>query len=128
MTGASSNAPLRLGLGLIALLAFGLRVFPFFGPEGAWSYRVDYDEGVYFSAAGWMAEGLLPWRDFVFVHPPGHLLFLLGTSVWLKGSLGLTGAFAVSRWIAACLGVINTLLVGTIVSRLPRAPLWRRAL
>jgi hypothetical protein len=123
MTGASSNAPLRLGLGLIALLAFGLRVFPFFGPEGAWSYRVDYDEGVYFSAAGWMAEGLLPWRDFVFVHPPGHLLFLLSTSVWLKGSLGLTGAFAVSRWIAACLGVINTLLVGTIVSRLPRAPL-----
>lgn len=123
MTGASSNAPLRLGLGLLALLAFGLRVFPFFGPEGAWSYRVDYDEGVYFAAAGWMAEGLLPWRDFVFVHPPGHLLFLLVTSVWLKGSLGLTGAFAAARWVAAVIGVVNTLLVGTIVSRIPRAPL-----
>lgn len=123
MTGASSSAPLRLGLGVVALLAFGLRVFPFFGPEGAWTWRVDYDEGVYFAAAGWMAEGLLPWRDFAFVHPPGHLLFLLLTSVWLKASVGIAGAFAAARWIAAVVGVANTVLVGVIVSRIPRAPL-----
>lgn len=121
MTGASSSRRLALGLGLVALFAFALRVFPFFGPDGAWSYRVDYDEGVYFAAAGWMREGLWPWRDFVFAHPPGQPLFLLSTSLLFKPLVGLSGAFALSRWLAAVLGALNTVWVGLIVSRFPRA-------
>ncbi|MBL8912794.1 MAG: glycosyltransferase family 39 protein [Archangium sp.] len=107
----------------IAFVAFALRAFPFLGADGAWSYRVDYDEGVYFSAAAWMIDGALPWRDYVFVHPPGHLLFLVVTSVWTKGSLGIAGAFALSRWIAAIIGAINAFLVGRVVARTPNAPL-----
>ncbi|MFT3706846.1 MAG: hypothetical protein QM817_04185 [Archangium sp.] len=124
MTGASSSRVPLLSLLAIALAAFALRAFPFFiGDEGAWSYRVDYDEGVYFSAAAWLSEGVLPWRDYVFVHPPLHLLFLLLTSVWTKSALGLSGAFALSRWLAAFIGALNTFLVGRIVSRLPNVPM-----
>lgn len=123
MTGDSNSRIPIVGLLAISLIAFALRVFPFFGADGAWSYRVDYDEGVYFSAAAWMIDGSLPWRDFVFVHPPGHLLFLILTSVWTKASLGIAGAFALSRWIAATVGAINTFLVGRIVARTPNAPL-----
>ncbi|MDP1823038.1 MAG: hypothetical protein Q8L48_07345 [Archangium sp.] len=119
MTGTSSSRPFQVALAVIALGAFLLRVFPFFGADGAWSYRVDYDEGVYFSSAALMFDGLLPYRDFVFVHPPGLLVFLGLTSAWTKSFLGVDGAFALSRWIAAALGTINVLLVARLVLRWP---------
>lgn len=119
MTGTSSSRPFQGALAVIALGAFLLRVFPFFGPDGAWTYRVDYDEGVYFSSAALMFDGLFPYRDFVFVHPPGLLGFLALTSAWTRSFLGVDGAFALSRWIAAALGTINVLLVARLVLRWP---------
>lgn len=115
MTGTSSDRRFSVVFAAIALAGFALRVFPFLGPGGAWAYKVDYDEGVYFSAAAYLFEGAWPYRDFVFVHPPGHLAFLALTSAWTKGFLGLTGAFALSRWIAALLGLANIVLVGRLV-------------
>ncbi len=117
MTGTSSSSGQRLAVAALALGAFVLRVFPFFGPDGAWSFRVDYDEGVYWSAAAHLLEGSLPWRDYVFVHPPGQLVFLALTSAWAKGWLGVAGAFALSRWVAALLGAVTTVLVARVASR-----------
>lgn len=108
MTSTSSD---RFALAVVASLAFVLRVVPFFGPEGAWTYRVDYDEGVYFSAASLLTKGFLPYRDFVFVHPPGILLFLAGTSAWTASLVGVDGAFALARWLASGIGVLNVVLV-----------------
>lgn len=119
MTGTSSSRRDQVALAAIALGAFLLRVFPFFGADGAWSYRVDYDEGVYFSAASHLLDGVLPYRDFVFVHPPGQLLFLALTSAWTHSFLGVDGAFALSRWVAAILGTINVLLVAKLCARWP---------
>ncbi len=118
MTGTSSSRRYQVALGVIAFGAFLLRVFPFFGPDGAWSYRVDYDEGVYFSSASLLLDGVLPYRDYVFVHPPGLLVFLSLTS-WTRAFLGIDGAFALSRWIAALLGTINVLLVARLLLRWP---------
>ncbi len=123
MTGTSSNRLARWALVGIALVAFGLRALPFFGPEGAWTYRVDYDEGVYFSAASYLLQGVLPWRDFVFVHPPGLLFFLAATSAWTHAFLGVDGAFTFARWLAVLIGVLNTVLVARIVSRW-NGPAW----
>lgn len=117
MTGAWSDRRQQVALAAIALAGLVLRVFPFFGPDGAWSYRADYDEGVYFSAAASLLEGAWPYRDFVFAHPPGHLLFLALSSAWTKGFLGVAGAFALSRWLAALLGALNIFLVGHVVYR-----------
>ncbi len=113
MTGTSSSRRFQVALGVIAIGAFLLRVFPFF--NGTWSYRVDYDEGVYFSAASWLLQGVFPYRDFVFVHPPGMLLFLAATSAWTHSFLGIDGAFALSRWFAAGLGGLNVLLIARLV-------------
>ncbi len=125
MTGTSSSRRFQVALGVIAFGAFLLRVFPFFGPDGAWSYRVDYDEGVYFSSASLLLDGLFPYRDAVFVHPPGLLVFLSLTS-WTRSFLGVDGAFALSRWIAALLGTINVLLVARLLLRWPLS--WWAAL
>lgn len=112
MTGTSSN---RWAVAVVAVIALVVRAFPFFGPDGAWSYRVDYDEGVYFSAASHLLSGHWPYRDFVFAHPPGVLIFLATTSAWMQGFLGVDGAFAVSRWIAAIIGTLNVLLIARLV-------------
>ena len=61
-------------LAVLAVGAWVLRVLPFFNRHGAFGYPVDYDEGVYFSASALLFRGELPYRDFVFVHPPGALL------------------------------------------------------
>ena len=114
----------QVALGAIALVALGLRIFPFFGPDGALGYQFDYDEGVYYSAASYLVRGVFPWRDFVFVHPPGMLLFLAATSGWSQSFLGIAGAFALSRWVAALCGVISTLLVARIVSSAEGSPPW----
>lgn len=124
MTGTSSSRRTQVALAAIALGAFVLRVFPFFGTAGAWSYRVDYDEGVYFSAASMLLEGVLPYRDFVFVHPPGIVVFLALTSAWTHSFLGVDGAFALSRWIAAAIGAVNVLLVARLVPRSPGTVPW----
>lgn len=114
MTGTSSS---RLALAAVVLGAFVLRVLPFLGPDGTWGGRLDYDEGVYFSAASYLLQGVLPWRDFVFVHPPGLLLFLAATSAWTGKFLGVAGAFTLARWLAALVGALNTLLVARLLSR-----------
>lgn len=117
MTGTSSSRGARWAVAGLALVALGLRVFPLLGPDGARGYRVDYDEGVYFSAAAYLLEGVWPYRDFVFVHPPGQLLFLALSSAWAKGWLGVAGAFALSRFVAAVLGAVTTVLVARVAAR-----------
>ncbi len=111
MTSTSSD---RFALAVVASLAFVLRVVPFFGPEGAWTYRVDYDEGVYFSAASLLLKGFVPYRDFVFVHPPGVLLWLSATSAWTASFIGVDGAFTLARWLSAGVGVLNLVLVWAV--------------
>ncbi|MGV3619413.1 MAG: hypothetical protein ACO1OB_01275 [Archangium sp.] len=111
MTSTSSD---RFALAVVASLAFVLRVIPFFGADGPWTYRVDYDEGVYFSAASLFVNGFVPYRDFVFVHPPGIVLFLASTSAWTASFIGVDGAFAFARWLASGIGVVNVVLVWAV--------------
>jgi Dolichyl-phosphate-mannose-protein mannosyltransferase len=114
-TSRATHSRFTLALVAVAATAFTLRALPFFeGAEGALGYRVDYDEGVYFSAASYLLQGVLPWKDYVFVHPPGLLYFLGATSAWLAPSLGVAQAFVTARWLAVALGVANTLLVARL--------------
>ncbi|HUT58524.1 MAG TPA: hypothetical protein VNA25_11825, partial [Phycisphaerae bacterium] len=53
--------PAALLLAFLALKAYGLQ--PAVG-----------DENIYFYMSTRVADGLVPWRDFFFAHPPLHLL------------------------------------------------------
>jgi hypothetical protein len=103
-----------LGLTLVGVIA--LRAYPLLRAGGAWGYAVDFDEGVYFSAAALVWQGALPYRDFVFVHPPGILWALAPTAI-LSGALGPDTAFVIARWLAVLLGAANTLLAALIARR-----------
>jgi hypothetical protein len=83
---------------------------------------VDYDEGVYVTAALMLAKGLIPYRDFVFLHPPGIVLFLLP---WTMG--GPLFALKAARVVSSVLGATNSVLVARLVggrAAIPVAILW----
>ncbi|WP_147444531.1 glycosyltransferase 87 family protein, partial [Corallococcus sp. CA031C] len=101
---------------LVALGAFVLRALAFFHPTGPLGYPMDYDEGVYFSAAALLLRGDLPYRDFIFVHPPGSLL------LWAPGAALTLGfdaatAYGVTRFAAAAVGALCAFLAGRIAWR-----------
>ncbi|MFB1480920.1 hypothetical protein [Corallococcus sp. RDP092CA] len=102
---------LALGVG-----AWVIRALPFFHRAGALGYIVNYDEGVYAAASALLWEGVLPYRDFLFVHPPGSLL--LGAPAAAVGAFGdpATG-FALARWLATAMGAVSTVLVGRLAMR-----------
>ena len=101
---------------VVALGAWVLRALAFFHRTGPMGYPMDYDEGVYFSAASLLLRGDLPYRDFIFVHPPGALL------LWAPGAaltLGLDAAtaYGVTRYAAATVGALCVFLAGRIAWR-----------
>jgi len=59
---------------LVAILAFGCRLVPVLRSGGFVSQ--DYDPAVYYSAAVGLFSGLMPYRDFLLLHPPGILIAL----------------------------------------------------
>jgi len=97
----------------VAALALLLRLSFLVGPGGPLAAPGDYDDGVYFSASALLVRGVLPYRDFVFVHPPGILLFYALTS-WLRDP---AHAFVAARLLAALVGAANALLAGAIALR-----------
>ena len=112
----SGDSRWKWALGLVAVAAWVLRVIPLTRGGGAFGYPIDYDEGVYFSASSLFFQGHWPYRDFVFVHPPG--------SVWLWGPAALAGSwlgadtgFTMARWMATLCGALSVFLVGRLALR-----------
>jgi len=103
-------------LGAIVLGGWVIRVFPLLREGGAFAFPIDYDEGVYFSASALLFRGALPYRDFVFVHPPG-LLYALGLTSAFADRLDAASAFAAARFLATVVGAANVLLVGRVALR-----------
>ena len=103
----------RLAIGLIAVIALVLRLLPLLLHGGPLAYLVNYDEGIYFSASALLMRGVLPYRDFIFVHPPGMLAFLAPISAWGDPA----EAFAATRYVATLVGAGNVALAGAIALR-----------
>lgn len=103
-------------LAVMAVGAWVLRALPFFHRHGAFGYPVDYDEGVYFTASALLFQGLLPYRDFIFVHPPGALL-LWSPGAALTSLMDAATCFALARWMATFVGAFNVFLVGRLALR-----------
>jgi hypothetical protein len=100
----------------VALGAWVLRSLAFLHRSGPLGYPMDYDEGVLFSAAALLLRGDMPYRDFIFVHPPGALL------LWAPGAalslvLDTATAYGVTRFLAAAVGALSVFLAGRVAWR-----------
>jgi hypothetical protein len=71
----------------------------------------NYDDGVYYASGTALLNGILPYRDYVFLHPPGIVVMLAPFGLAGQDTTGL----AVARVTWMLLGVINTVLVARIL-------------
>lgn len=114
---AERPARRQLEVALLALLAIGawvVRASPYFRKSGVLGWAVDYDEGVYLSASRLLWQGLVPWRDFVFVHPPGVPVLLSFATVW---DVAPSRALELARWGVSVVAALDVLLASLLVRR-----------
>jgi len=104
-------------LALVAVGAWVLRALPFFHRHGALGAIIHFDESVYFGASSMLWRGLLPYRDFVFVHPPGSSLLLAPVSA-LSTLVDPAVGFAAARYACTLAGGVSTFLAGRLALRL----------
>ncbi|QSQ28490.1 hypothetical protein JY651_42135 [Pyxidicoccus parkwayensis] len=98
---------------LVAAVAWLVRASGFFHRGGAFEYPVDYDEGVYFTAAALLSHGVLPYRDYFFVHPPG-LTVLLAPVAALTHGFDTAVVYTMVRWLIPVLGASSAALSGRL--------------
>ncbi len=105
---------LALAAGLVSL---GLGAYQLSLPHvlaGVSGWDEGYDEGVYVGAAIRLAHGVLPYRDFVLVHPPGFIL-LFSPIALLGNVMGSQHTLEVARCITVLIMALNAVLAGLIV-------------
>lgn len=111
----AAQATVWLLAACVAVLAFVARLVPVLRGGGLFGLG-DYDDAVHYGAAAGLLHGRLPYRDFLFLQPPGIVLALAPFAA--VGRLwGDPIGFAAARvgWMA--LGAVNALLVARILRR-----------
>jgi Glycosyltransferase family 87 len=110
--GSSSDKWFRPALLVVVGLGLFLRLAALVGSGGVLQIEIDYDEGVYSAAGSLLAHGTLPYRDFVFVQPPG-IVYVLAPLGWLGPSPSLVAG----RILMVVVSAASILLVGLVTRR-----------
>lgn len=105
------SAPLW-ALAVVAAGAAAVRVAPIVA-HGRYGSRPDYDDGVNFAAAALLTDGVLPYRDFFYAHPPGGPLALSPFAV-LGHLIDPARAFAVAGLGIVAIAALTTFLLGRL--------------
>ncbi len=74
----------------------------------------EYDDGVYMGAALRFVQGIIPYRDFVIVHPPGIVL-LMAPFALLGQVFGSGTSMALARDLTALVAAANVVLCAVAV-------------
>jgi alpha-1,2-mannosyltransferase len=73
----------------------------------------EYDDGTDFGSAVRLAQGFLPYRDFIIVQPPGIALLMAPVALLTKG-IGVARGMAVARVLTALAGAASVPLAGLL--------------
>jgi hypothetical protein len=76
----------------------------------------EYDDGVYFGSAIRLINGVMPYKDFVLVQPPGLILLMTPVAA-LSKLTGSAWGLGIGRLITACAGAASVPLAGVLVRR-----------
>jgi len=110
---ASRLTPVNLAIAAVTALALGLRLFYLTRP-GYLLGVTEYDDGSYFGSAVRLVHGMLPYRDFVFVQPPGITLLMAPVALLAKVT-GTDAGLAVARVLTMLAGAAGVMLAGLLV-------------
>src|SRR6187431_2308474 len=97
----------------VAAIAFVFRLTPVLRGGGLFGLG-NYDDGVYYAAGTAIAHGLLPYRDFLLLHPPGVPLLLTPFALVAQLTSDSYG-FAAARVAWMLLGALNAVLIWRIL-------------
>ncbi len=95
------------------ILALALRVYQLVRPGHLLGVG-DYDEGADFGTSVLLVHGVLPYRDFVTVQPPGITLLMLPAAL-LSRLIGTAGAIGVGRILTVLASAGGVVFGGLIV-------------
>jgi hypothetical protein len=98
---------------LATAFAIVLRLFTLTRP-GYLTGITEYDDGVYLGAALRMTEGVMPYKDFAFVQPPGILLLMAPVALIAKITTTVK-ALALARVLTALASAACVPLAGNLV-------------
>ncbi|MFL6047751.1 MAG: hypothetical protein ACJ72M_21905, partial [Propionibacteriaceae bacterium] len=97
----------------IAAIAFLFRLIPVLRGGGLFGLG-NYDDAVYYAAGTGIAHGLLPYRDFLLLHPPGVPLLLTPFALVAQLTSDSYG-FAAARIAWMLLGALNAVLIWKVL-------------
>ena len=97
----------------MTLLALAVRLYYFTRP-GYLLGVTEYDDGSYFGSAVRLVHGVLPYRDFVFVQPPGITILMTPVALLSKVT-GTDVGLAIARIATMLAGAAGTALAGLLV-------------
>jgi hypothetical protein len=106
-------SPVGVAIILATMLALGLRVF-ILTRAGLLTGITEYDDGVYLGGAIRLTQGLLPYKDYAFVQPPGILLLMTPAAVVARLST-TAAALGVVRVLSVCASTACVPLVGNLM-------------
>jgi hypothetical protein len=98
---------------LATLLALAVRLVTLFHP-GYLRGITEYDDGVYLGAAIRLTQGIMPYKDFAFVQPPGILLLMTPVAA-IAQIFTTVKALALARILTALASAACVPLAGNLV-------------
>ncbi|HXF20438.1 MAG TPA: hypothetical protein VN597_08275, partial [Streptosporangiaceae bacterium] len=105
--------PVNAAIIICTLLALGLRLLLLSRP-GYLLGVTEYDDGPYFGSSVSLIDGLLPYKEFILVQPPGITLLMLPAAA-LSKITGTAAAMASGRVLTTLASSAGVLLVGLLV-------------
>jgi hypothetical protein len=104
--------PVNLAIAVTTLVALVLRAYLLVRP-GILTVT-QYDDGPYFGSAVRLVHGVLPYRDFAFVQPPGITL-LMGPAGLVSYLTGTAWGLVIARFLTVLAGAAAVMLAGLLV-------------
>jgi len=99
----------------ITILALALRLY-YLSRPGFLFGVTEYDDGSYLGSAIRLVHGQLPYRDFVFVQPPGITLLMVPVALAAKVT-GTAWGMALGRILTVLAGTAGVVAAGLLVRR-----------
>jgi alpha-1,2-mannosyltransferase len=110
---AAWRDPVTVVIAAATVLALGLRIYELSRP-GYLLGLTEYDDGSYFGSSVHLVDGILPYRDFIFVQPPGILLLMSPLALAAKAT-GMAAGMAAGRVLTTLASAAGVVLVGLLV-------------
>ena len=112
-TAARRPAAVPVTIAACAALALALRAYQLSRP-GYLLGVTEYDDGVLFGNALRLVSGVIPYRDFAMVQPPGSALLMVPVAL-LATVTGTAWGLAIARILTVCADTANVVLLGVLV-------------